>query len=603
MYESEVNSRVELAEQIPAEVARAFAASKESVKMRTVLPWGEHCTECVWPTCYTTCDLFEPRPDGNCRRFVNGMVRVDLSDSLSGYLLKISFKQWGKLWTFGNIRLHDTAAASNLEKRDQAIGRAIQTLIVPTSARNFVTKKRYSLKKRLAQAAKPSDSEPTSFLLECFNPNDRAISLSLTIRSSEVAHKIPFQALLDAKPGFNRIRIPYQQISAMVPLGRLFHIEVLPNDVPDGTTLYFGLMEFVSETLPEPAKSAKSPKVKCVVWDLDNTLWDGILVEDGPSKLLLKPGIREILVELDRRGILLSVASKNNEAETMSFLKSLGLDEYFLCPQISWRPKSESIAAIAKQLNIGVDTLLFIDDSPFELEQVRSMRPEVKLLDAREYQSLLTRPELNVPVTEESSSRRKMYQMENQRQVIAEGFGDDYKAFLQHCDIQVTLRPMTLENLERVHELTQRTNQMNFSGNRYDRPELHKVLNSPNLDTYVIKCEDKFGTYGVVGFAIVDSRQPRLTDLMFSCRIQAKRVEHAVLSHLVAKYTNDANPEFYANYRKTSRNEPSGGVFEDMGFRETGNIDGVSQLVVTNSTVAPDDEVIRIIEASDSVPA
>jgi FkbH-like protein len=250
-----------------------------------------------------------------------------------------------------------------------------------------------------------------------------------------------------------------------------------------------------------------------------------------------------------------------------------------------------------------VDTLLFIDDSPFELEQVRSMRPEVKLLDAREYQSLLTRPELNVPVTEESSSRRKMYQMENQRQVIAEGFGDDYKAFLQHCDIRVTLRPMTLENLERVHELTQRTNQMNFSGNRYDRPELHKVLNSPNLDTYVIKCEDKFGTYGVVGFAIVDSRQPRLTDLMFSCRIQAKRVEHAVLSHLVAKYTNDANPEFYANYRKTSRNEPSGGVFEDMGFRETGNIDGVSQLVVTNSTVAPDDEVIRIIEASDSVPA
>jgi len=121
MYETEVNSEVQSADQLPPEVIRAFSASRDTISMRTVLPWGEHCTECVWPTCYATCDLYEARPDGNCRRFVDGMVRIDSKGSLSGYLLKIRFKQWGKLWTFGNIRLHSLRTAARLENRDYNI--------------------------------------------------------------------------------------------------------------------------------------------------------------------------------------------------------------------------------------------------------------------------------------------------------------------------------------------------------------------------------------------------------------------------------------------------------------------------------------------------
>jgi FkbH-like protein len=609
VYETEVNGRVESVDQIPPEIARAFAASKETVSLRTVLPWGEHCTECVWPTCYTTCDLYEARPDGNCRRFVDGMVRINAPDTLSGYLLKIKFKQWAKLWTFGNIHLHEPQAAAKLENRDLQIGKAIQRLLMPIPARTFLIHKRYSLKKRAARAAKPSDKMPSSFMLECYNPAEKLIQLSLTVRSGDPLHKIPFQALLDLKPGFSRIHIPVAEINTVVPLQKLFNLELIPNNVPDGTTLYVGMMEFVWESLAAEEKTtmsdkpAKLPKVKVVVWDLDNTLWDGILVEDGAAKLRLKPGVREVIEELDRRGILQSIASKNNHDEALSVLKSWKLDEYFLRPQISWQPKSESISAIIRQLNIGADTVLFIDDSSFELEQVGSMHPTVRLLKAEEWPGLLAKPELAVPVTEESATRRKMYQMENQRQAVAEGFGDDYKAFLKHCAIQVTLRPMTSENLDRVHELTQRTNQMNFSGNRYDRARLIEVLRSPHLDTFVIKCEDKFGTYGVVGFAIVDSREPRLTDLMFSCRIQAKRVEHAVLSHIISKYTSETRKIFYANYKKTPRNEPSGRVFDDMGFRESGTLDGTSLLVVTTDTVAPPDGVIQIVESSASVPA
>jgi FkbH-like protein len=396
-----------------------------------------------------------------------------------------------------------------------------------------------------------------------------------------------------------------------VALSESFQIELIPNEVLDGTTLYFGVMDFVHEKTPPSEKESLGQKktqskqqiVKCVVWDLDNTLWEGILVEDGPEKLRLKNGIREIIEELDQRGILLSIASKNNHSEAMQVLKSWNLEEYFLLPQINWNPKSEAVTAIAKGLNIGVDTLLFIDDSAFEREQVHAVLPTVQMLDAREYQSLLSLPALSVPVTEEGSNRRKMYKIEHERQKTAEGFGQDYLSFLRHCAIRVALRPMDQENLERVHELTQRTNQMNFSGNRYDRTQLTEILKTPHLETYVINCDDKFGSYGVVGFAIVDNREPRLTDLMFSCRVQSKRVEHACLSYIIRKCTSNARPNFHANYRKTPRNAPSGKVFADIGFfAERECVDGVSFLIISREKLNLDDGIIKILESEETIP-
>ena len=189
------------------------------------------------------------------------------------------------------------------------------------------------------------------------------------------------------------------------------------------------------------------------------------------TRLKLKPEIDADHPELDGRGILHSVASKNNH-DALSGAQKFGLTEYFLCPQISWQPKSEGIAAIARQLNIGRESLLFIDDSPFELEEVRSVYPDVRGLDALKVRDLLEMAECQGAVTAESQGRRKMYQVEAKRQVNAQGFGTDYLAFLRDCRIRLVIQPMNEENLERVHELTQRTNQMNFSGNRYHRDTL-----------------------------------------------------------------------------------------------------------------------------------
>lgn len=606
MYETEANSTIESSDQLPAEMVARFGELKSTLRERTVLPWSEHCTECVWPTCYTTCDLYSPRADGRCRRFSEGMVRIDCGEAFNSYILKIQFKQWGKLWTPGNIRLRAVEDALKLERRDHWIGTTLYQLPAPAPLKNFVTGKRYGFKKRMTYGASAGEMLPNAFILECYNPSPKVIRMSLTMRAVDLGVKIPFQQLLELSPGFHRIRVPYEEIAKFLDLHLPFNVELVPNEDQSETTLYFGLMDFAREvslpaqTAAKEGKPKESRKIKCVVWDLDNTLWDGILVEDGAANLRLKPHIIKIVKNLDERGILQSIVSKNNSEEALGVLRRFGIEEYFLCPQISWEPKSQGIAAIARQLNIGMDTLLFVDDSEFELQQVQAVHPEVRTVDAGQY---LTIPELEacqVRATAESRERRKMYQVEAERQSIAGNFGDDYMNFLRYCEIRLTIQPMTEANLSRVHELTQRTNQMNFSGNKYERSVLQSILVTPYLDTYVLSAEDRFGSYGVVGFSIVDSRIPLMTDLMFSCRVQSKRVEHAFLSHVIQKYIALTGKDFHANYRKTPRNAPSGRVFDDLRLGETGVTEGVARLVFPNNREVPNDRIIEIV-AQDAV--
>jgi len=598
MYETEANREKESSEQIPADVRARFGESKGTVAHRTVLPWSEHCTECVWPSCYTSCDLYSAREDGRCRRFVHGMVRIDCNESLNPYLVKITFKRWAKLWTPGNVRLRTLSEAQQIENRDYRIGTVLNSTLLPNALRTLVTGKRYSLKKRFAHTEAMDDTRPSAFMLECYNPGSADVRLSFTIRSTGEMVNIPYQKLIVLTPGFHRVRIPYAEMAAIVDLSHPFNVEMIPNTEVDGVTLIFGLTDFVNEA-PLPVAQNKEPKakrtkIKCVVWDLDNTLWDGILVERGGDDLVLKPGIRQVMEELDSRGILQSVASKNNHDEALSVLKRLGIDELFLVPQISWGPKSQALRQIAQRLNIGLDTFLFVDDSEFELGEVGTALPEVQLLNALRFEEIPALEGCQVPVTAESRDRRKMYRVEEERQSIASAFGGDYAAFLRDCEIKLNITPLAEENLERVHELTQRTNQMNFSGNRYDREVLRQVLSTPWLDTYVLEVEDRFGSYGVVGFSIVDNREPLMTDLMFSCRIQSKRIEHAFMAWLIRQHMEMSGKPFQANYRKTSKNAPSGKVFEEIGMREVGNTDGVSRLLFPPDQRPPDDGIVTI---------
>src|SRR5262245_58575072 len=266
MYETEANGVSESLDQIPVEIQARFRELGDGIVARTVIPWGEHCTECVWPTCYTTCDLYSPRGDQRCRRFVDGMVRIDCPGSPNDYLLKIRFKRWGKLWSPGNIHLYSAQEAQRRERSDRRTGTLVFHLPLPRKAKKMVTGLRYDLKKRAAHARPPSDERPTSLVIECYNPGARTIALSLTLRSVDTDVKVPFQRLLGAAPGFSRFRIPASDIPSAL-LDSRFDIELIPNDIPDGTTLYFGVMDFVRETAAAPA-SGKAKAIKAVVWDL-----------------------------------------------------------------------------------------------------------------------------------------------------------------------------------------------------------------------------------------------------------------------------------------------------------------------------------------------
>ena len=145
MYETEANSATESLKQIPLGGVAAFANLQGKVIARTVLPWSEHCTECAWPTCYSTCDLYSPREDGRCRRFIDGMVRIDCPESINGYLLKIRFKQWGKLWTPGSLNLRPIQKAERIERRDHRIGSVLYQIPLPSPVKNSIIGKRYSL--------------------------------------------------------------------------------------------------------------------------------------------------------------------------------------------------------------------------------------------------------------------------------------------------------------------------------------------------------------------------------------------------------------------------------------------------------------------------
>jgi FkbH-like protein len=194
-----------------------------------------------------------------------------------------------------------------------------------------------------------------------------------------------------------------------------------------------------------------------------------------------------------------------------------------------------------------------------------------------------------------------MYRQQEHRQTALKQYEGDYKKFLQDSRMEIKLAPLDQGNLQRVYELAQRTNQLNFSGNRYERAQLAQLAMSDDIETYVVECSDRFGGYGIVGFAVVDLNAPSLMDLMFSCRVQGKRVEHAVLTFLLERFSSGDGREFYARYRKTAKNAAAGGVFEELGFEKTADeAGGFSVLVFRQGRPIPNDGIATIRAAASA---
>ncbi len=312
----------------------------------------------------------------------------------------------------------------------------------------------------------------------------------------------------------------------------------------------------------------KRQPVKCVVWDLDHTLWDNVLLED--EQVRLRPGVVEVIKTLDSRGILNSIASKNDYFNALSQIEQLGLREYLLHPQINWNAKSSSIKHIAEALNIGLDALLFVDDQPFEREEVAHALPQVRCIDSADIDSLLHMPEM-MPrfVTEDAARRRQMYLSDVARTQAEKEFVGASEAFLASLQMVFSVAPAREEDLQRAEELTVRTHQLNTTGRTYSYEELAAFRRSPDHLLLIASLEDRFGSYGKIGLALIERREAVWTIalLLMSCRVMSRGVG-ALLLNMILRLAQKAGVELRANFITTERNRMMYITYKFAGFHE-----------------------------------
>lgn len=351
-------------------------------------------------------------------------------------------------------------------------------------------------------------------------------------------------------------------------------------------------MRLPPEALPEVARAYAryvAPQVgltrKCVVVDLDNTLWGGVVGEDGPHGIRLghtAPGseyveFQRFLATLPERGILLAIASKNNPDDALEVIRgheSMVLREKdFSALRINWQPKSENLKAIAEELNIGVDSLVFVDDNPDERERMRQLLPQVLTVDLprdpAQYRATLEQlPQLQVlGVTEEDRQRASLYVAKRERDQVRDQAGsvDEY---LRSLGITVAIAPVTEADVARVAQLYQRTNQFNVTTRRHDAGAVRRMMADPDWRSWTLKAGDKFGDHGLVATALArrNGNSWVLDSFLMSCRVIGYGIETALLAEIMSVAVGDGAARFHGEFLPTKKNVPARDLFQRHGF-------------------------------------
>lgn len=524
--------------------------------------WEEHCLECSAPLCFSSCTHYIARSDGRCMRFANGITVSENPSACCGRSARVRFRKWANMMTIVFPAMLPLDKLAELDRKNIKLGNllgAMNRSKLPVSLRWQGIRTLEYLRRRRLRSLAETDNKPDAFVFHGYSFEKSAFNLIVEIFDD---HTPVERYSVRLEPGENLHIIKADKLDpACAKSGCL--VKVYPeNDIEAELDILW--CDFVKGSA---AAAAPAAQVKCLVWDLDNTMWNGTLIEtDDPDTLELLPGVEKTIKELDAKGILQSVASKNDFEPAMAQLKRLGVSDYFLYPQIHWDSKSGSMRAIAASLNIGLDSLALIDDSVFEREQVRSSVPEVRGYDAAELSGLTGLREFDVPVTEESRNRRQMYRAEEKRSELKARDNTDTVEFLKKCRLGIVLfSPKTEEELTRCYELTVRTNQLNMSGKKYTREEFDAILNDPRAVNFAFSCSDDFGSYGTVGFGQyrVEGGRIVFNEFAMSCRVAGKYVESALFSALLKR---EGCAEGIFEVLKTKKNTLLRSTLKDIGF-------------------------------------
>lgn len=354
---------------------------------------------------------------------------------------------------------------------------------------------------------------------------------------------------------------------------------------------------FATAFLPRVAKelvrylqATTGPSRKCLVLDLDNTLWGGILGEDGLDKLQLGGDavgesyrqFQRAILMLHSRGILLALCSRNDESEAMSAIEShpamILRPEHFAAERINWGDKVSNIESLAEELNIGLDSLVFIDDDPFERQNVRERLPDVLVVDLPSdpvsYRGTLL--ELSVfdklQVTNEDRERGRMYQERRSfERLRAEATSLD--EYLNSLGMEVTAVPAEGPARTRLFQLLHKTNQFNLTTRRYTEAEFDKLVQAENSRVFGINVRDRLGDSGIVGLMILklSSAASEIDTFLMSCRVLGRNVETGILSYAVNLSRASGAKRLRGCYIPTPKNGMVRDLYERHGFTLIGH--------------------------------
>jgi FkbH-like protein len=369
------------------------------------------------------------------------------------------------------------------------------------------------------------------------------------------------------------------------------------NSVYDPKTWYAARNPFKHSVFPEIVDdlmryllSALGHGRKCIVLDLDNTLWGGIAGEDGIEGIVLGhdyPGncyrdFQKQLLKLYHRGILLAINSKNDAEGALEIIDKhpdmVLRRKHFAAYRINWNDKASNLRALAEDLNIGIDSMIFIDDNPRECELVRRQCPDCLVLCLPERPYLIpgvlnSTPGLErISITEEDTRRGEMYQAQLARGQFQIGF-DNMEEYLKSLDLEVIIEPADSFSTPRIAQLTQRTNQMNLTSRRYTAAEITAMRSDRNCRVFSVSARDRFGDHGIVGVMIL-----RLNDVnclidtfLLSCRVLGLNVEDSMVAcaAAVAKSANVRNLK--GEYFPTAKNKVAAETYLKLGFEKVNN--------------------------------
>jgi FkbH-like protein len=338
--------------------------------------------------------------------------------------------------------------------------------------------------------------------------------------------------------------------------------------------------EWLRFLVPLTGKTAR-----VLVVDLDNTLWGGVIGEDGMQGIKLGaeyPGaayqaLQRAMLDLSRKGILLAVSSKNNRDDAMEVLENhpgmLLRPQHFAAMRISWDEKAQSLREIAAELNVGVDSLAFLDDNPVERESVRVSLPEVTVIelpdDPLEYADALRACPVfeRLTLSTEDQQRTALYAAQRERSQVQESFSskEDFFRFLQQ---RAEIGPVTPATLARISQLTQKTNQFNLTTRRYTEQQISDLAARPDTNVVSIRLQDRYGDHGLVGVAITRDQGAdcEIDTFLLSCRVIGRTVETALLSQVAQNAVRRGRQRLLAWFLPTKKNAPAKGFCAQHGF-------------------------------------